>query len=191
MFLSAKAQIFQQLRLLIPLLSFDSDNTRVQATLFLPPPVNRAVEDIRRRWDPRMAQVVAAHVTLVHQVDDPSAFLQQLRSIATVTAPVQFTLTHAARWESPAGGIYVAVEDSSDAIAALRRSLLVTDPPGITYTPHVTLVHPRTTLPDRARSAWSALRDVRVNQHVTVEDVALMQNGAQGWELVDRIRLMG
>jgi 2'-5' RNA ligase len=164
---------------------------RLQATLFLPPPVNELVEDIRRRWDPAMATLVSAHVTLVYEVDDPGVFLQRLARVARATTPLEFTLTHAACWGSPAGGIYLAVDDSLGAISALRRSLLVTDGPGVAYRPHVTLVHPRSATSAHAEAAWSLLRDVRVDQRVTIHDVALIRNAGHGWELMNRTRLMG
>jgi hypothetical protein len=168
-----------------------SRDARLQATLFLPPPANQVVEDIRRRWDPIMAELVTAHVTLVYEVDDPGVFMRLLMRVAGVTAPLEFELTHAACWGSPDRGIYLAVEDSLGGIGALRRSLLVADPPGVTYTPHVTLVLPRSVAPERAGAAWTLLRDLRMDQPVTIHDVALVQNAGRGWELVDRIRLMG
>ena len=164
---------------------------RVQATLFLPPPVHQVVEEIRERWDPGMAQLVAAHVTLVHQVDEPSGFLQRLTRIAAATAPIELLLTHAACWGSPGGGIYMAVEDSLGGIAGLRHSLLVTDPPGVVYTPHVTLLHPRTVTPTRARAAWTLLHDLQVDQPVTIDEVALVQKRGQRCELVNQVRLTG
>jgi 2'-5' RNA ligase len=138
-----------------------------------------------------MAQLVAAHVTLVHQAEDPADFLERLKRIAATTPPIEISLTHAACWGSPAGGIYVAVEDSLGALAELRRSLLVTDPPGVAYTPHVTLLHPRTATPARARAAWTLLHDMRVDQAVTIDEVTLVQKRRQRWELTNRIRLKG
>jgi hypothetical protein len=163
---------------------------RVQGTLFLPDPAGAVIDDIRRRWDPVMAELVPAHVTVAYEIDDPAGFSRRLVEVATVMAPLRFALTHAACWgSSPAGGIYLAVDDSFGDIAGLRRSLRIADPTGVAYTPHVTLVHPRSA--HRAEEAWTVLRALRVDQPVTVHDVALVQNAGRGWDVVERVPLLG
>ncbi|MGH2687850.1 MAG: 2'-5' RNA ligase family protein, partial [Actinomycetota bacterium] len=133
----------------------------------MPPPVGRMADDLRRRWDPAAAALVGAHVTIAYEVDDGVA--SRLRQVAAATAPVEFTLTRAACWSSPAGGIYFAVEDRGGAIGALRRSLQIDDPPDLPFTPHVTLVHPRSATSEGAAAAWSELRGLHLGRHVTVD----------------------
>ena len=151
--------------------------------------MNEVVEEIRRRWDPATAALVAAHLTLVYEVDDD--VVARLRRVAGITAPLGFVVTRAACWGSPAGGIYLAVDDSLGAIGALRRFLQVGDPPGLVYTPHVTLVHPRSATPQRAAAAWEDLSGLRLDERVTVGEVALVLHTGRGWEAAETIRLTG
>ncbi|MGH2722073.1 MAG: hypothetical protein ACRDJO_10800 [Actinomycetota bacterium] len=83
------------------------------------------------------------------------------------------------------------MDHSSGTIGALRRSLQVEDPPGLPYTPHVTLVHPRTATPEQAAAAWNALSGLRVDRPVTIPDVAVTRRTLRGWEVAERIRLTG
>ena len=83
------------------------------------------------------------------------------------------------------------MDDPLGAIAALRRSLQVDDPPGLVYTLHGTLVHPRSATPGRAEAAGDALSGRRLEERVTVDQVALVRHTDRGWEVAERIRLTG
>lgn len=61
--------------------------------------------------------------------------------------------------------------------------LRVEDTAGLPYTPHVTLVHPRTATPEQAIAAWGALRGLRVDRPVTVHDVVVTRRTVRGWEM--------
>lgn len=102
-----------------------------------------------------MAYRIAAHITLVHNLDDVANHGRFDALAHECPAEVQLTAAHC--WGEPSMGIYLGVEDERNDIARLRSALAGEDTPGVNYEPHVTLVHSRTTTAERSSDAWRKL----------------------------------
>jgi 2'-5' RNA ligase len=136
---------------------------RIQAVVFLPEPAATAVQELRSSYDPAMARRIEPHITIVYDVPSLDLLRTRLATAVGAVAPFPITLEPPACWGGdPDGGIFLAVHDPDAGIERLRRPVMVPpfeQPDGVTYHPHVTLVHPRsTTASDRAR-AWTSFRE--------------------------------
>jgi 2'-5' RNA ligase superfamily len=67
---------------------------RHHATVLLDPERSKPVEKLRSRWDPQMAQQIAAHVTLIYpeKVADPAQLDEVVRAAVARTAPFRVAL---------------------------------------------------------------------------------------------------
>ena len=126
------------------------------ATIFVPPDAAVPIDAVRRVWDPVMAAQVAAHVTVAYPDESPSADLlvERARAVAALRAPFRLRLGELGCFDRPEDGVYVAVEDVEGGFAALREQLLHPLGRAHAFTPHVTLVHPRTS--GRGRELWDS-----------------------------------
>ena len=93
--------------------------------LFVPPPVDAQVDEIRRRYDPIMTGRIGAHITLVHDAADLGMARERVAAAAERRSfPVR--LTHTDRWGRSSYGIYLHVDDHAGgdrrAARAGRRS---------------------------------------------------------------------
>jgi 2'-5' RNA ligase len=147
---------------------------RRQITAFLPAPIGARVDEVRMRWDPEMARRIAAHITLVHDADD-DRFVPPAVERVVDGQVLRVRLTAARCWETPAGGIYLGVDDGHGDIARIRRLLDVDESASVRYVPHVTLLHPRTVEPARLEAAWAALAGWSVDAPVVVDRIAAIE----------------
>lgn len=149
------------------------------ATLFLPADQAAAIEGERRRWDPVMARAIAAHVTLAYPRE--MASIDDVRHAAQVAAmqvaPVRLRLG-GVRLLDRAGPLVVQVEDLDGSFLRARQAIVAADLASL-VTPHVTLVHPRTS--SRAAEAWTALSEWRLDAVVQIEAVAVTAFDGQRW----------
>jgi 2'-5' RNA ligase len=159
------------------------------ATIFLPTEVAREAEAARARWDPVMAGRIAAHVTVAYPEEAPDVALlvERLREAAAGHPPFRLCLGDLDCYGRPEAGVYVRVEDVEGGYRRLREALL--RPPFQTHSfpPHVTLVHPRTSLlgPELWRSARTGWRE----QAFTVTAVAVTGFDGDRWAVLHRIAL--
>jgi 2'-5' RNA ligase len=156
---------------------------RVQATIFLPPGVAEWVDEARRRWDPSSARRIAPHVTVLHHAESAPALEARLAQIAPALAPFRLRLGRVARWPEPDHGVYVTVDDIDHGLARLRN-LLVTAagrPARDGYTPHVTLAHARTVHRVEVDRAWSALRNLPIEETITVDAASVIESTLTAW----------
>jgi 8-oxo-dGTP pyrophosphatase MutT (NUDIX family) len=111
--------------------------------ILLAGPVADEVEELRRRFDPVMAAVAPAHVTLTYPEEsgDEALLLRRMASCARERSP--FRLRLGAPFVED-GGVFLAVEDVDGVWEGLRRDLLVPPFCPLDVPAHVTLVHPRT-----------------------------------------------
>jgi GNAT superfamily N-acetyltransferase len=124
------------------------------ATIFVPSEAARPIEAARRAWDPDMAAQIAAHVTVAYPREAPDADLlvERARAAAAAVTPFRLGLGALACFGRPEDGVYVAVEDADGGVGRLRDALLGPPFHRGDLTPHVTLVHPRTSR--RGRELW-------------------------------------
>ena len=137
-----------------------------------------------------MGALIPAHITLVHRLADhldADVVAQRLRGIP----PIRVRITDMARWSGDEIGMCLAVDDIDGAIAALRESLEVVQPPGLDYLPHVTVLHPHTTAPATVDRAWTELGEWRPNAEVVIAEVHVIDVGGSGWRTLRIIPLTG
>lgn len=159
--------------------------------LFVPPPVDAHIDEIRHRFDPVMAGRIGAHITLVHDVAD-LGMARELITVAADRAPFPVRLTHADRWGPSRYGVFLHVDDHAGGIAALHRQVADLEAPAwarVAYRPHVTLVHGRTVTEGQADAAWSALDGFEAGWEVDVAGVDLVELVEPRWRTIERFEL--
>ena len=147
---------------------------RRQVTAFVPAPIGAQIDEIRMRWDPELARRIAAHITLVHDADD-DRFRSSAIDRLVDGRRLRVRLTGARYWDTPAGGIYLGVDDEQGDIQRIRELLDVEESASVPYVPHVTLLHPRTVEPARLEAAWAELASYSVNVTVVIDKVSVIE----------------
>jgi len=137
-----------------------------------------------------MAARIAAHITLLSAVDDVAALRRSLSKSVDALGPIHVRLHAPARWGGPDEGIYLPVEDSGGAIAALRHRLSARPTETVLYRPHVTLLHRRTASPTALREAWTHLREALPIGEIVISHVSIVGETEAGWVTTDCVGLM-
>ena len=136
-----------------------------------------------------MARRIAAHITIAYEAaDDPS--LQVVLDRVAANAALIVRLTRVECWGSPERGIYLGVNDAEGSIARIRRVLHAADG-AEAYIPHVTLVHPRSVPPPRAREAWHQLADRVIDAEVLIDRLVVIESRGSQWQTVATVSLPG
>lgn len=145
------------------------------------------VQEYRREYDPVMADRIPPHVTLVYpqEADDEELLLDRVAEAAAATTP--FDLGPGDVEKSNLGGVWFTVVDPSGTWSNLRRSIL--GPPFEPYpvTPHITVVHPRTS--HRGPEALAAMNGTRVRGLCRVDEVVYAETGRRGTRVLERFPL--
>jgi 2'-5' RNA ligase len=162
---------------------------RVQATVLLPEPAASVVQAIREVHDAEMARRIAPHVTLVHDAPDDALLAKRLASVATRVTPFLIVLGPPTAWDDdPDNGIHLPVLDPDAGIDRVRRALERAPDrqlENMTFTPHVTLVHPRTTTSEQRHAAWDALREQALAVDTAIIDrLQLVGETGDGWDVL-------
>ncbi len=149
-------------------------------TLFVGPPANIAVEELRRAWDPAMAAQIAAHVTVAypHEIPDLDHVRQRLKSAAAKIRPFRLRMGSIDHDGNPANGVFANVDDMDGGWHRLRQ-LIVDEESGSGHPPHVTVVHPRTS--GLGTTAWRHVAGHRLEETFTVAAVSLTAFEARRW----------
>jgi 2'-5' RNA ligase len=157
-----------------------------QLTAFLPQPLGDQVDSVRRRWDPVMSDKIDAHFTVCHDLSD-----DQLEMVGSLhnERPLRVRITRARVWGEPSLGIYLDVEDSHGTVRGLREALVIDNQPDMSFRPHVTLTHPRTTPPEIADTAWSALESWRLDIEVEIGSLDVVEFDGRAWQTVRKVIL--
>ena len=124
------------------------------ATIFVAPEAAGAIEAVRREWDPGMAAQIAAHVTVAYPREAPliDLLVERLRIVTARMAPFRLRLGERAWSGHSEDAVVVKVEDIEGGCRRLREAILRSPFHAVTVSPHVTLVHPRTSR--RGREFW-------------------------------------
>jgi 2'-5' RNA ligase len=172
------------------MLGRDGVGVRHQLTAFVPEESSERIDGVRRTWDPVMARRIRPHITLAHEVDDVDDTLERVRAFASDSGPLRVHLAQTDCWGSPAGGIFVVVEDRCGDVARLHDHVVGSS--SIAYVAHVTLLHPRTTQAAARASAWTVLQGLTFDQDLDQRTVSLVASGADGvWTEVATVTLGG
>lgn len=154
--------------------------TRHHVTAFVDPAVSEPVEPLRRRWDPQMAGQIAAHLTVVYpeEVPDPASLQERAAAAAATMAPFDLQTGPTFYHESPSSGVFLQVHDLDGGLRAFRTAVV---PPGnaISFPPHITIVHPRTSA--LGEQAWAELATCSVSIRFTVTRVAITAFDGDRW----------
>ncbi|MEP7384375.1 MAG: 2'-5' RNA ligase family protein [Gemmatimonadota bacterium] len=146
-------------------------STRRQATLFLVPPVDAAIESLRARFNRAQFDLIRAHVTLCREdeVRDWRALEARLRRLSTIEVTLAFE-----RPRRDGHLVYIPVAGPTDSFDALRASLLGDDVAAPRrHLPHITLVHPRNGRCDDV--AFAEIVEVSAPFTATFRRVALIE----------------
>lgn len=164
--------------------------TRHHVTAFLTPHDSQAIEELRRTWDPGMARQIAAHLTLIYPEEIPSAAELVARACAAAARTPPFTIAtgfpiHSG---SPADGVFLRVADLDGGIRAFRAAAVPTGA-AISFPPHVTIVHPRTS--SLGAQAWAELASTPVRARFTITEIAITAYDGSRWPTQQVIPLRG
>ncbi len=154
--------------------------TRHHVTAFLDPDRSQLKEHLRRTWDPGMTQQVAAHLTLIYpeEVPDAGELVARAALAAARTPPFAITVGSPIHLGPPADGVFLRVADTDDGIRTFRATA-VAAPDAISFPPHVTIVHPRTS--HRGDQAWADLASTRIDTRFTITEVAFTAFNGNLW----------
>jgi len=153
--------------------------TSPHATVFVDP-IASDIEARRRRWDPVMAAQIAAHVTVAYprEVADLDDMTERVRAAASSATPFELELGAVVDTGDPDYGVFVEVRDVDGGWARLRDAIAGTERDD-RRTPHVTLVHPRTS--GLGRIAWGELERLDLRRRVVVRTVAVTGFDGHRW----------
>jgi len=159
-----------------------SEATRRIAIAPLVGPLGVRIDELRRRWDPRMAERIESHVTVLYETPAP----RELDRLVRATPPLRLRAREVERWTSEPG-IFVAVLDPHDDLRRFRISAVGTDDPA--YRPHITVLHrDSVTSPRQADEAWAALRGERLDADFVVTELVVYEEIGGGWREAARPR---
>lgn len=155
------------------------------ATIFLPRAAAEPIEAVRRAWDPAMAAQIAAHVTLAYPQEAPAVDLlvERLRAACAAAAPFRLRLGALGCFDGPEGGVYVGIDDLDGGYAGLRREVLTPPFRPVSFPPHATLVHPRTS--SRGREFWEQRPYAEREVVFSVEEIAVTAFDGTQWAVLD------
>lgn len=162
---------------------------RIHLAAVLPATVAQPIEALRRRWDPLMADVVPAHLTVAYPEEASDVALLRTRAgeVAVHVDPFTMRLGEVSALGGGRGGVIIQAADAEEGWANLRRQLLV--PPFVpsNVAPHVTIAHPRTATDGPA--AYAALQTYRADVEFAVTELVLTATTGRDYQVLDRFTL--
>jgi hypothetical protein len=137
-----------------------------------------------------MADQLAAHMTVTYPAEMRSAstLRGRLEAATELVGPFRVRLGEVRCFGEPEGGLFVDVIDIDGGWHALREAVGFTGE-RLEVTPHVTLVHPRTS--KRGLEAWTVLQGIDLDVGVTVGQAAITAFNGQAWRIAATFDLTG
>lgn len=156
--------------------------SRVQLSLFVPPPDAVPLERARRLLDPIQAALIPAHVTLCREDELESIDLRRLDAIIAASRAAPVCLRFGAAEVFKGHGVLLPCIDGEENFHDLRcrllRSSIVRR-----HAPHLTLAHPRN--PRAPLNIPANLHAVPAGLVVTFAVVHhILQDGVQPWRVI-------
>ncbi|MBA9004145.1 2'-5' RNA ligase family protein [Thermomonospora cellulosilytica] len=147
------------------------------------------IEELRRTWDPVMADLVPAHLTVTYPEETSDETLLLRRAESWVPQATAFRLRPGKVFAENEGhgGVFVAVDDVDGGWAALRRRLLAPPMTPVDFPPHVTIAHPRTS--SRGPDCHSALAGRRLEGEFWVREVSFTETTPTSFTILRRFPL--
>jgi 2'-5' RNA ligase len=156
------------------------------ATIFVAPEIAEPIEAIRQQWDPVMANQIAAHITLIYPQEAPlvDLLVARVQAASRQTRPFRLRLGALAYFERPQDGVYIEVEDVDGDYHRLREQVLRPPFQPITFPPHVTLIHPRTS--PHGCDFWDHARYQQYDQEFHVTEITITAFDGMKWAVLER-----
>ena len=164
-------------------------NSRIQLSLFIPPPICEEIEAVRRLLDPVQAALIPAHVTLCREDELESLDAETLcsRLVSAKAGPITLRFGAPERFRSH--GILMPCIAGEAEFEHLRRVLLASGTVRH-HGAHITLAHPR-----NPRSQHNSMSIAyRLPGVLTVRFTAvqrIQQAGTEMWQVLEETPLVG
>lgn len=151
--------------------------------------LTRAVDELRRRWDPEMAAVVPPHLSVVYPeaADDDQLLRQRLDAVLADARGFPLDIHGVDSDSDGRGGVFLRVHDRTGALAEITRAILAPPFTARGFPLHVTIVHPRTS--HRGREALAALERGAPEGSVTVSELAWTETTSDAHVVTARFAL--
>jgi hypothetical protein len=165
---------------------------RHHATLFVDPAVSAPIEEMRRRWDPRMARMIDAHLTLIYpwEATDPTMITAWVEAAGSGLSSFRCRVGAPRRYVTDQGiGCGYAVDDVDGGHARARSLVASPDFSPGDIERHVTVVHPRTS--PRGDEAWAHLQFHPLDLEFRVHDIAVTAWDGRRWATTTVVPLAG
>lgn len=149
--------------------------------MFVPPPIARRIDALRRQFNPVQANLIAPHVTLCRddEVLPWGGIQSHVQKLAGECVQLDFGAPH-----KEGSGVYLPAVKGVEAFHQLRR-LVLKDSECRLQTPHITLVHPRNGTCSDADFEVISRECKDLDLSITFSEVALIQqSGDQPWNTV-------
>lgn len=143
----------------------------------------------RQRWDPLMAAVVPAHVTVVYPEEtvDVDLLLQRAEQWAGTVARFRLRLGEVFAEDGGRGGVFAAVDDVDGGWRELRRLLLARPMTPVDFPAHVTVAHPRTS--SQGEECAAALAGRCLDSEILVREALFTATTATSFTVIRRFPL--
>jgi hypothetical protein len=147
------------------------------------------VQQWRHTWDPVMAALVPAHVTVTYpeEIVDEALLLRRAESCLGAMSPFQLRLGEIFTDHGGRGGVFVAVHDVEAGWSGLRRQLLAEPMTPLDVPPHVTVAHPRTST--QGRDCHAALAGRRLDVEFQAREVLYTETTGDSYTILHRFEL--
>ncbi len=163
-------------------------NSRIQLSLFVPPPIREEIEAVRRLLDPVQAALIPAHVTLCREDELEGVDAESLRArlIAAKTEPITLCFGAPERFQSH--GILMPCIAGGSEFEHLRRVLLASGTVRH-QAAHITLAHPRNPKsPYNRMSVANRLPGTLTLKFTAVQRI--QQVGSAMWQVLEQNSLL-
>lgn len=136
-----------------------------------------------------MASLVPAHVTVTYpeEAGDDELLLQRAAETVDHASTVELQVGEIFAEDGGRGGVFFAVEDIEGGWAQLRHELLAPPFHSISFRPHVTVVHPRTS--SQGTRCLAELAGYRLGGQFTATELLFTQTAPAFFEVAQRFAL--
>jgi hypothetical protein len=149
-------------------------------------PAIEQIEQWRNAWDPAMACVVPAHLTVVYPEEtvDDDLLLRRAERFVSAMVPFRLRLEEVFAEDGGRGGVFVAVHDVDGGWTRLRRQLLSEPMTPVDFPAHLTVAHPRTS--SRGAECYAALAGHRLDADTWAREVLFTETTASSFTVLRR-----
>jgi hypothetical protein len=151
--------------------------------------VTDAIERLRRRWDPVMAAIIPAHVTVVYpeEVSDEALLMSRVEPELANLRSFPLDIRGVFCEDGGRGGVFLRAHDRVGTLTAMRQGLLAAPFTPTAFRYHATIVHPRTS--DRGPEALAAMAHSPVVGSVIVSELCFTSTSSTAQEVIHRFEL--